>query len=99
MLSGAICRVASGLLGAAVMVRRRAPPKDVLAAYRLLSIRHMEDVTVDLAISVVEKARQHALEPLDLLLIFDSYCCSDLEEAVTKTLEMKALFKNPFAEA
>lgn len=95
-LSGVTCRVVHGLAGAVVAVRQeRAPWKDALAAFRLLASRHTKGLTIAQTIAIVSKARAHGLVPFDLWMVFDAPECDDIDHAVTKTLEMRALYEAP----
>lgn len=76
-----------------------ATPKDALAVARLLCSPHTEGLTIERACQIVYKARVYRLEPFDLYLISEAYLCDDLDHAVTKALEMKALYARPFSEA
>jgi hypothetical protein len=95
-LSSVTCRVVYGLYGAAMAVRQEhAPFKDALAAFRLLASPHTEGLTIDQTLDILFKARMHKLDPFDLWMVFDGYVCDDIDAAVIKTLEIRALYERP----
>jgi hypothetical protein len=74
------------------MARVDGSPKDVLVTFQLLDSPHTEGLTARNAIAIVKKARVHKLDPFDLWMIFDGYVCDDLDEAVIKAIEIKAMY-------
>jgi len=89
-----------GVRGAVIMIQQEdATPKDALDVARLLCSPHTEGLTVERACQIVYKARVHKLEPFDLYLISECYVYDDLDHAVTKALEMKALYARPLSQA
>jgi hypothetical protein len=85
-----------GLWGAGMAVRHDGGTlKDALATYRLLVSEHTEGLTVAEAFAIASKAHVYKIDPFDLWMVLDGYHCDDLDHAVLKTLEMKALYDAP----
>jgi len=92
-LAGMTRRVMRGVLGAAAMAMHEgARLKDALAAAGLLWSPHTEGMTIALATEIVWKARAHKLDPFDLWMVLDAYLCEDVNHAVFKALELRALY-------
>jgi hypothetical protein len=96
ILAGAIGRTVYGAYGALSVLRDDdGTVKEALAVYRLLRSCETEGLTVEQAIAIAQKARVHKLDPFDLWMTWEAYVCDDLDHAVTKALEMRALYANP----
>lgn len=95
-MTSAIRRTVWGVYGAFVVLREDdGTVKDALAVYRLLQSRETEGLTVESAIAIAYKAHVHKLDPFDLWMTWEAYVCDDLDHAVTKALEMRALYARP----
>lgn len=91
-MASAIGRTLCGLYGAIAMLHDDGSIKDALAVYRLLDAHETDGLQVWQAIEIAHKARVHRLDPFDLWMTFEAYQCDDLDHAVTKVLEMRALY-------
>lgn len=94
-IANATCRFLRGLYGAVTMMREDGSIKDALSTFRLIDSPHTEGLTVANAIAIAQKASEHKIDPFDLWMVFDGYVCDDLDHAVIKVLEMKALYERP----
>jgi hypothetical protein len=95
-MASAIGRTLCGVYGAIAMLRDDdGTVKDALAVYRLLAAHETDGLTVEHAMQIAYKARMHRLDPFDLWMTWEAYICDDLDDAVTKVLEMQALYAHP----
>lgn len=76
------------------MLRDDGSVKDALSVCQLLRARETEGLQVWQAIEIVHMARKSAIDCFDLWMTYEAYACDDLDHAVTKVLEMRALYDN-----
>lgn len=88
-------RTARGVFVTLRILARDSPLvlRDARAAYRLMTGPQADSLTAADAIQLVRTARRYGLDAHDLWMVWTNYTDRNLEDAVTKALEMQALYR------